>query len=102
MRVEFATVDESATNIYPVAPQERGRRSGDSQLPAVAAGCGAGCAIYLLASMLVMFVFGIGFNLLDLDEDNSILFPGLMPMGTLGAAAIVGYLVYRTVRNRRR
>ena len=98
-RVEFATTGSQATNIHPVVVQVDDR----PLLPAVAAGCGAGCAVYIVAGLVLTMVTGIGFGRFWRDGGTSggsgtvwLLFIAL------GLAFVIGYLVYRAVRNRPR
>lgn len=103
-RVEFATVNEQAINIYPVAPPGRTQSAGSSQLPAVAAGCGTGCAAWIVLLALLSITLSTSLRLLvapRLSDNDAFL--TIIPMIIAPtAAAIVGYLVYRAVRNRGR
>lgn len=57
-RVDFASGDGQAVSIYPASPVTGGRNEAASALPAIAAGCGAGCVAYFLLAFVLVLVLG--------------------------------------------
>ena len=101
-RVEFAPTNGNATSIYPVASATGQPNGGPSALPAVAAGCGAGCVAYFVLVIILFLAIGIGLRGI-LSPDSEDRFFSIIPtLIALVTSSVVGYLVYRAVRNRRR
>lgn len=101
-RIEFTPTDDRAASVYPVGLPQGVRAYGPSAFPAIAAGCGAGCATYVVLGLLLSIVVGIGLRGIlspDSGNGNARIVPMLI---ALVIGLVVGYLVYRAVRNRRR
>ena len=92
-RVEFAVLDGRATSVSVTVPAHR-RDQGPQRGFAIAAGCIAVCVTWISAVYLRAIVW-------RLWTDASTWWSIVTWIGMLPIAIIVGYLVYRSIRNRR-
>lgn len=101
-RVDFAPTNGNTTSIYPVGSATGRRNDGPSAFPAIAAGCGVGCVTYFVLAFILSLAIGIGLRgILSPGSENGNF--SIAPMLiALVIGLVVGYLVYRAVRNRRR
>ena len=104
-RVVFDAWDGQATGVFVTAPSHRSEFASPRPpaAPAVAAGCGVGCftwfAVFLVFSIInaAIGIWSDQFDSIWTYWDRSVaLWTGL------AAGVLVGYLVYRAVRYRRR
>ena len=95
-RVEFTAIQDQAANISVITPALRSDPgpSRPSAASEIASGCGAGCLTWIGVAALLGVVVGIW-------PGNPILEAARIILALL-IAAVVGYLVYRAVRKRRR
>lgn len=100
-RVEFTTTaDGRAANVYLIQPVRQA--SGQSPVPQIAAGCGAGCVSYFILGFILTLVSEVGFSRFLGNGSDSNNFPTLLPSFlALIAGVVIGYSVYRGVRARR-
>lgn len=101
-RIEFDTIDDRAISVHPASPVTGAQNGAPSAFPAIAAGCGAGCLTYFVLALILVLIVGSGLKaiLSPVPGRGSIDF--ITAVVSISGAAIVGYLVYRAVRNRRR
>ena len=101
-RVEFAAADGKAVSVYPVGPASGQRHGNPSAFPAIAAGCSAGCATYFILGLIFSFAVGMGLRAIFSPGSESGVSGTVTLLAALAIGVVVGYLVYRAVRNRRR
>ena len=95
-RVEFTALQDQAANIVVVTPayREPPEQPHPSATPEIASGCGAGCLTWIGVAALLGISVGIW-------PGNPIVQAVRITIALL-VAVVVGYLVFRAVRKRRR
>ena len=102
VRVEFVSTDNQAASVNPIRAASEQRNHGTSPFPAIAVGCGAGCATYFVLGFILSFVVGMGLRVILSPGSGNEGLGIVAPAVALVSAVVVGVVVYRAMRNRRR